>query len=93
MSVHIKPVLTEKALQLASIGKFTFLVPTSFTKFQIKHEIGRIYGVNVREVATSAKKALKSTNLRRQIVKVGATKKAIVKLSDGQKIDAFIETK
>lgn len=93
MSVHVKPVLTEKALQLASDGKFTFLVPTTFTKFRIKHEIGRIYGVDVREVATSNSKALTSTNMRRQKVRVPATKKAVVKLKEGQKIDAFAENK
>ena len=93
MSVHVTPVLTEKALGLASNGKYTFVVPTNFTKYQIKHEIGRIYGVTVREVSTSSKKAVTKRTLRRQSITVGATKKAVVKLAEGQKIDAFAETK
>lgn len=91
MSVHIQPVLTEKALNLASSGKYTFWVPTSFTKNQIKNEIARIYGVEVKGINTNNYKQVTKTNIRRQKITSSAKKRAIVELKAGQKIDVFSE--
>jgi len=92
MSVNIKPVLTEKALGLASSGKYTFLVPVAFSKDQIKENVNRIYGVDVVGVNTSKSKAVERRNMRRQKVTESESKKAIVVLKKGQNIDVFAES-
>lgn len=89
MNLNIKPVITEKSLIEAKKGKYTFLLPNSLTKFQIKEIVGKLFGVEVKTVKTSNKKALTKTNLRRQKVKIKALKKAIVTLAKGQTIEIF----
>ena len=91
MSIHIKPILTEKALGMASSGKYSFWVPTGFTKDQIKLEISRIYGVEVLDINTNKYKVTTKTNMRRQKITSPARKRAIVALKAGQKIDVFAE--
>lgn len=91
MSIHIKPVLTEKALGMASSGKYSFWVPTEFSKDQIKQEISRIYGVEVVDINTNKYKEITRRNMRRQKVTSPARKRAIVALKQGQKIDVFAE--
>ena len=91
MSIHLKPILTEKALSLASANRYSFWVPTTMSKDQIKTHIKRIYAVDVREIKTSNHKAVSRRTLRRGTVTSRAQKKTIVTLKAGQKIDAFTE--
>lgn len=92
MSIHIKPILTEKALNSASTGKYSFWVPVSFSKYQIKEMIEKIYGVKVVGVNTNKYKTTTRRTLRRQKATTPSRKKAIVVLKDGQKIDVFSES-
>ena len=91
MSIHVTPILTEKALGMASSGKYSFWVPTGFSKDLIKKEIARIYGVEVVSVNTNKYKETSRRNLRRQKITSAARKRAIVALKEGQKIDVFAE--
>lgn len=93
MSVHISPILTEKALTMANSGKYSFWVPVGLSKDQIKHEIARIYGVEVAGVNTNKYKQSTRLTMRRQKVTSSAKKRAIVALKKGQTIDVFAEVK
>lgn len=85
-----KPVLTEKSLQEAADGKFTFEVDLKSNKKQIASEIKKSFKVDVQSVRT---RILKGKRVRvrgtfRQ--KKGAVlKRATVKLAEGQKISVF----
>jgi len=74
----LKPVQTEKAMNLGKTGRYTFFVDGSWVKGRIKSEIARTFKVDVVSVKTINSKGVK---------------KAIVTLKEGQKIDAFDEKK
>jgi len=85
----IKPVLTEKTMEQAKRGQYTFLVPVNLTKYKIKELVGKAYEVNVTNVSTQNKKGRVKMTLMRKKVSVRPVKKAIVKLKDKEKIDLF----
>lgn len=87
----IKPVLTEKSLQEAKTGSYTFWVDRGLTKTEIKKLIGSVFDVKVTSVRTSNSKGGFKRNARGQTQRVKAAKKARVVLSKGQKIDLFDE--
>jgi len=93
MKIHSirKPLITEKSLQLASqANAFTFEVERGATKEQIKGMIEQLYTVNVTSVNTIVgHNSLKATGKRRLKRTQPKTKKAIVTLKAGQKIELF----
>lgn len=83
------PVLTEKSLEQAKNGNYTFWVDRDLTKHQIKKLVSQVFGVNVVRVRTmnvtgETKKTL--TGRKREIQ---PRKKAIVTLKEKEKIDLF----
>lgn len=89
----IKPVFTEKSLNLAKQGKYTFWVAKSDTKPSIKAEVAKMFGVHVLTIKTVTTKGESKRNVRgKKLLMLGA-KKAIVTLKDKEKIDIFEETK
>lgn len=86
------PILTEKSLQLAKQGKYSFWVDRNFKKKEIKKLIGEIFTVHVISVRTMNYKGGAKTNLKRRKITVPDRKKAIVVLKEGEKI-ALFETK
>lgn len=68
----LKPVNTEKAINLVKEGKYTFWVGKDDDKPNIKSEVAKAYKVNVVSVKT---------------LRVRGQKKAIVVLKEGQKIE------
>ena len=83
------PIITEKSNDLLEKeNKYTFKVALEANKVEIKQAIEAIYNVKVVEVAT-----IRVLPKRRRVGKYegyrSAYKKAICKLADGQKIDAF----
>ena len=89
--MRLIPILTEKSLEEAKNGNYTFLVDKNFTKFQIKRLVGETFGVSVRKVRTlNARKIIKRTITGRKKI-IPARKKAIVTLSGKDKIDLFEE--
>ncbi|MDQ3008506.1 MAG: 50S ribosomal protein L23 [bacterium] len=89
--VLVRPVITEKSMQLAQTrNSFTFEVSRNSSKEQVKQAVEELYKVNVTSVNTimghnelkpTGKKRLKSMNAR--------VKKAIVTLKAGQNIALF----
>ena len=80
--VILKPVVTEKTMELMGDKKYTFLVHTEATKSQIKEAVEKMFaGTKVKSVNTMN---LDGKNKRRgmTIGKTAKTKKAIVQLTE-----------
>jgi large subunit ribosomal protein L23 len=78
--------ITEKATDLANIGKYIFIVDKKANKPRIKKAIETIYKVKVVSVNMVNTKG-KSRRLGRAMGKTSGFKKAIVTLRKGDKID------
>jgi large subunit ribosomal protein L23 len=83
-----KPILTEKSTASMEEGRYTFLVDRRATKDDIKSAVESIYSVKVLGVTTQNRKG-KNRRLRYGWVTEGMTKKATVRLAEGQTIELF----
>ena len=88
--VILKPVVTEKSMELMGEKKYTFLVHPEATKSQIKEAVEKMFtGTKVEKVNTMNNDG---KNKRRGMVtgKTAKTKKAIVTLTaDSKDIEIF----
>ncbi len=88
--VILKPVITEKSMEIMGDKKYTFLVHTEATKSQIKEAVEKMFsGTKVESVNTMNRGGKKK---RRGMVygKTAKTKKAIVQLTaDSADIEIF----
>ena len=90
MDIIIAPIVTEKSMNDAAKGKFTFKVHKQAEKQQIKKIIESKFKVDVIRVATiTVKGKMKKTGKKRMDEQTQGYKKAIVSLKQGQKIDLF----
>ena len=83
--VILKPVITEKSMDLMADKKYTFLVHTDATKNQIKEAVEKMFeGTKGKSVNTMN---LDGKNKRRGMTfgKTAKTKKAIVQLTEDSK--------
>ncbi len=92
--VLITPRLTEKSYQLATEGIYTFDVPLKANKNQIKQAVTEQYNVTVKNVSVVVKNGKKKSFNRGKNRYPGVryqsdTKKAFVRLKDGDKIAVF----
>ena len=89
-NVLIRPFITEKSMREAGMGKFTFIVATTATKYQIADVVEQQFKVDVLKVQTiTTKGRTQRVGKRRTEQTMAAFKKAIVTLKKGQKIDMF----
>lgn len=85
-----KPVITEKSLSLASRGWYTFAVHPASNKPQIVQAIHDLYNVTVIDVRSMIMHGKEHRVGKRQKRATKSDwKKALVRLKEGQKIDAF----
>lgn len=85
-----RPVITEKTIQDATKGVFTFEVARQANKDQIKEIVESVYNVEVINVRTTAITPKRYRVGKRRMEKIGQqSKKARVQLKPGQKIDLF----
>jgi len=86
----IKPVITEKSYGLAALDKYVFRVDPSANKNQIKQAVKDLFKVDVLSVRT-VKRASRTVRSMKtgQYVNLPVTKKAIVQIKKGQKIEIF----
>lgn len=89
----ITPVFTEKSLKLARSGKYSFWVERTAAKAEIKTEINKVFGVHVNDINTITTHGEARRNNKGRNYTVLSTKKAIVTLKDGEKIEVFEEPK
>lgn len=87
------PVMTEKSMKLTKDGGYTFYVPVTLDKNEIRNLVNKIFNVNVVSVNTINFKARTKKNVRGKKVSIMPSKKAIVFLKDKEKIDLFFEEK
>ncbi|PIQ90475.1 MAG: 50S ribosomal protein L23 [Candidatus Omnitrophica bacterium CG11_big_fil_rev_8_21_14_0_20_41_12] len=85
--VIIKALLhTEKSSTYAGIAKYLFLVDNFANKIQIKKAVELLYKVKVKNVNTFVAIG-KLKKVRHQLGRTSDTKKAVVTLAAGQKIE------
>jgi large subunit ribosomal protein L23 len=85
-----RPIITEKSMERANKGVFTFACLKEARKEEIKKEVERVFGVHVLEVRTMVMHGkTHRTGKRRTPVKTSDWKKAFVKLKEGEKISLF----
>jgi large subunit ribosomal protein L23 len=86
--VLLKPVISEKSYRLADDGKYTFLVSPHANKTQIRQAVETVFTVRVTGVNTSNRPG-KRRRTRFGWGKRPDTKRAIVTLAEGDRIDLF----
>jgi large subunit ribosomal protein L23 len=90
LSVIKHPIITEKSMNDAGKGKYTFRVFTTAGKKDIKRTIEKTFKVNVTKVTTvTIKGRSQKTGTRRIEATKQPFKKATVTLKEGQKISIF----
>ena len=80
------PVITEKSALLAQEGKYVFKVDPKANKTEIKMAIEKLFNVKVEEIST-INVVPKKRRVGRYSGLSNRSKKAIVKLAEGQTID------
>ena len=88
--VIIKPVVSEKSYGLLDDGVYTFVVDPRATKIEIAGAIEAIFNVRVAKVNTLNRKGKRKRNRRSMTYGTRPdTKRAIVTLAPGGRIDLF----
>lgn len=86
--ILLAPVISEKSYGLLDENKYTFLVATDANKTQIKIAVEQVFGVRVLSVNTNNREG-KRIRTRRGFGRRAATKRAIVSVARGDRIDIF----
>ncbi|QUH28946.1 50S ribosomal protein L23 [Vallitalea guaymasensis] len=89
--IILKPVVTEKSMEVMADRKYTFLVHPEATKTQVKEAVEKMFeGTKVEKVNTMNNIG-KVKRRGMTFGKTAKTKKAIVKLTEGSKEIDFFE--
>ncbi|QQY15298.1 50S ribosomal protein L23 [Cutibacterium avidum] len=86
--IILAPVVSEKSYSLLDQNTYTFLVKPTANKTEIKIAIEQIFGVKVTSVNTMNRKG-KARRTRFGMGKRSDTKRAIVTVAEGDRIDIF----
>jgi large subunit ribosomal protein L23 len=86
--VLLSPVVSEKSYALLDQNKYTFLVRPDSNKTEIKIAVEKIFNVQVTSVNTLNRPG-KRRRTRYGFGSRADTKRAIVTVADGQRIDIF----
>jgi large subunit ribosomal protein L23 len=86
--VLIAPVVSEKSYGLLDNNKYTFIVHPDANKTEIKIAVEKVFNVKVTSVNTLNRTG-KARRTARGIGKRKDTKRAIVSLAEGHRIDIF----
>jgi large subunit ribosomal protein L23 len=87
-----RPLVTEKSnFQSTKLNQYTFEVPVSVNKAQIKEAVESLFDVSVQRVNVIILPAKRTRRARSRRLRVrrSAMKKAVVTLAEGQSIDVF----
>jgi large subunit ribosomal protein L23 len=88
--VILKPVVSEKCYALLDSNVYTFVVDPRATKVDIRKAVESVFGVRVSKVNTLNRKGKRKRNRRTGTYGQRIdTKRAIVTLAAGDKIDLF----
>ena len=86
--ILIAPIISEKSYALLDENKYTFLVRPDANKTQIKQAVEAVFGVRVTNVNTLNRTG-KAVRTKIGYGKRNDTKRAIVSLAQGDRIDLF----
>jgi large subunit ribosomal protein L23 len=86
--ILIAPVISEKSYSLLDENKYTFLVRPDANKTQIKIAVEQVFNVRVTSVNTTNRVG-KKIRTRTGFGKRPDTKRAIVSVAAGERIDIF----
>ncbi|MFI6344618.1 50S ribosomal protein L23 [Streptomyces sp. NPDC050560] len=86
--ILLKPVVSEKSYALLDENKYTFVVDPRANKTQIKQAVQQVFEVKVTGVNTINRQG-KRKRTRTGFGKRADTKRAIVTLAEGDRIDIF----
>jgi large subunit ribosomal protein L23 len=86
--ILVKPVVSEKSYALLDENKYTFIVLPTANKTQIKQAVEAVFSVKVTGVNTINRQG-KRKRTRTGFGKRSNTKRAIVTLREGDRIDIF----
>ena len=86
--VLLAPVISEKSYGLIDEGKYTFLVHPEANKTQIKIAVEKVFNVKVTSVNTINRPG-KRKRTRQGFGRRNDTKRAVVSLAAGDRIDLF----
>ena len=90
MSVLIRPVVSEKSYSLMDRSVYVFIVDPRATKIDVRHAVEQAFSVRVTKVNTLNRKGKSTRNRRTNVTgKRPDTKRAIVTLAEGERIDIF----
>ncbi len=87
--ILLKPITTEKSVMATAEGKYTFEVHIRANKLQVAEAVSQIFDVDVIKVNIIKSIPKFGQWGRKRVQRKSATKKAIVTLAPGQRIDAF----
>ena len=88
--VVLRPVVSEKSYGLLDRNVYTFVVRSDATKIQVRDAVEEIFNVRVIKVNTLNRKGKRKRNRRMTTFgKRADTKRAIVTLQSGDRIDLF----
>ena len=86
--VLLAPVISEKSYGLLDANKYTFVVPRTANKTEIKIAVEKVFGVTVTAVNTMNRQG-KRVRTRTGYGRRPDTKRAIVSVAPGDRIDIF----
>jgi large subunit ribosomal protein L23 len=86
--ILLAPVISEKSYALLDENKYTFVVAPHANKTQIKIAVEQVFGVKVTSVNTLNREG-KTVRSRTGIGRRASTKRAIVTVASGDRIDIF----
>ena len=86
--VLLAPVISEKSYGLLDENKYTFIVHPDTNKTEVKLAVEKVFGVRVTNVNTINRQG-KRKRTRAGFGKRNDTKRAIVTLAEGDRIDLF----
>jgi large subunit ribosomal protein L23 len=88
--VLMRPVVSEKSYALMEDGAYIFVVAPDATKIDVRNAVEQVFGVKVKSVNTLNRKGKVRRNRKTNTIgKRPATKRAVVTLAGGDKIDLF----
>lgn len=88
--ILLRPIITEKSLQEAGRGRYTFAVEKGANKIQIAQAVAETFAVHPEGVKTITKKGKATRSMRRRTKVLRSDwKKAVIQLKTGEKIEIF----
>jgi large subunit ribosomal protein L23 len=86
--IIIRPIISERSMELVGENKYVFYVAKEANKVEIKKAVEELFDVAVEAVNTVNMPG-KRKRLGRNVGRTPARKKAIVTLREGEKIEIF----